>query len=96
MIRRGLVYNAGRKKIGLTVQCTQWNLLRAERKFIFDLIFFLVSTEFHLDAAGFYLQLSESGECCFKGERVSRMFGAATDSGIVFAGRNRKQGEKSS
>lgn len=31
----------------------------AERKFIFDLIFFLVSTEFHLDAAGFYLQLSE-------------------------------------
>lgn len=54
-----MVYNAGRKKIGLTVYSVYSGTYCAERKFIFDLIFFLVSTEFHLDAAGFYLQLSE-------------------------------------
>lgn len=86
----------GVKKIGLTVQCIQWNLLR-RTKIYFRLDFFLVSTEFYLDAAGFYLQLSERAvSVASKDSAFPRMFGAATDSGIVFVGRNRKQGEKSS
>lgn len=86
-----LVYNAGRKKPASLSSCTVEPIAQSRTNFVSTWFF---STEFHLDAAGFYLQLSELSVCVV--QRIARFenVARATDSWIVFVGRNRKQGGK--
>lgn len=65
-----LVYSVGRKKVASLYYRRVYRggpiAQSLERKWFRRIFFSFNSTEFHLDAAGFYLQLSELCVCCSK------------------------------